>query len=110
MHTGWFAANVLRHIAPASLGRMFLEVWSFADASFGFGGIVVGIGTLSQALGPRCRRDLCLLAAFSNLLWFVDIFDKGVPRLMVVGTGLATLLFILGIYMYLFRWPAPASK
>jgi hypothetical protein len=111
MSTGWFVANVLGHIAAGSLGRMFLDVWNFADAAFGFGGIVIGIGTLyARPWARTAGATLCFLAVFSNFMWFVDHFDKGMPRLVVVGTALATLLFILGITMYLFRWPAPASK
>ena len=111
MSTGWFLTNILSAIAGGVLNRMFLEVWALADPVFGFGGIVIGLGTLyAKPWARTAGAGLCLLGAFSNLLWFVDIFDKDVPRVMLVGTGLATLLFILGVTMYLFRWPAPASK
>ena len=111
MSTGWFLTNILSAIAGGLLGRMFLEVWAFADPVFGFGGIVIGIATLYAKPWARATGvALCLLGAFSNLMWFVDIFDKPIPRVMLVGTGLATLLFILGVTMYLFRWPAPATK
>jgi hypothetical protein len=111
MSTAWFLTNLFTAIAGGLLSVMFLQVWSYADATFGFGGVIVGIGTLLAKPWARATGvTLCLLAAFSNFMWFVDIFDKDMPRLVVVGTGLATLLFIAGVYMYLFRWPAPAGK
>jgi uncharacterized membrane protein YccC len=53
---------------------------------------------------------LCLLVAFSNLLWFSDYFDRDLPRLMLVGTGLTSLLAAVGAYLLLVHWPSPAEK
>ena len=49
---------------------------------------------------------LCLLIASANFLWFVDSYDKEIPRFILVGTGLATFLAVVGAYLLLFRWPA----
>ena len=51
-----------------------------------------------------------MLVAFSNLLWFSDYFDRDLPRLMLVGTGLASLLAAVGAYLLLVHWPSPAEK
>ncbi len=111
MHIGWFTSNLLAALAAGAVQQMFQQVWTFADMSFGFGGLIIGIGTIS---GARWARNsgivLCLLAAASNLLWFSDYFDRGVPRLMLIGTGLTSLLAILGLYLLLFRWPLPVEK
>lgn len=106
MHIGWFASNLLAASAAGALQQMFQDVWTFADMSFGFGGLIVGVGTIAGAHWARMSGIvLCLLAAASNLLWFSDQFDKGLPRLMLLGTGITSLLAILGAYLLLFRWP-----
>jgi len=111
MHIGWFASNLLAASAAGAVRQMFQEVWTFADMSFGFGGLIIGIGTISGAHWARMSGIvLCLLAAASNLLWFSDQFDKGLPRLMLLGTGITSLLAILGAYLLLFRWPAAARS
>jgi hypothetical protein len=111
MHIGWFMSNLLAALAAGAVQQIFQEVWTFADISFGFGGLIIGIGTISGA--PWARSSgivLCLLAASSNLLWFSDYFDRGLPRLILVGTGLTSLLAILGAYLLLFRWPSPVER
>jgi hypothetical protein len=106
MHIGWFASNLLAASAAGAVQQMFQEVWTFADMSFGFGGLIVGVGTIAGAHWARMSGIvLCLLAAASNLLWFSDQFDKGLPRLMLLGTGMTSLLAMLGGYLLLFRWP-----
>jgi hypothetical protein len=111
MHIGWFTSNLLTASAAGAVARMFQEVWTFADMSFGIGGLVIGIGTLVGARWSRVAGIvLCLLVAASNLLWLSDVFDKGVPRLMLLGTALTAVLAIVGTYLLLFRWPAPADK
>ena len=75
--------------------------------SFGFGGLIIGI---SMMAGARWARSggiiLCLLVA----LWFSDYFDRDLPRLMLVGTGLTSLLAAVGAYLLLVHWPSPAEK
>jgi hypothetical protein len=111
MHSAWFVTNVVTAAAAGSLQELLLQVWNYADMTFGLGGLVIGIGTIFARPWARVGGIiLCLLAIFSNFLWFVEFFDKSMPRLMLVGTGFALLLFIVGIYMYLFRWPASADK
>ena len=111
MHLGWFASNLLAASAGGTVQQLFQEVWTFADMSFGFGGLVIGIGTLCGAQWARGGGIvLCLLAATANLLWFSEHFDRGLPRLILAGTGLTTLLAILGAYLLLFRWPAPVER
>jgi hypothetical protein len=111
MHVGWFTSNLLAALAAGAVQQMFQDVWTFADMSFGFGGLIIGIGTISGAHWARNSGIiLCLLAASSNLLWFSDYFDRGLPRLMLVGTGVTSLLAILGAYLLLFRWPSPVEK
>jgi hypothetical protein len=106
MHIAWFTSNLLTAASTGALPQMFQQVWTYADMSFGFGGLIVGIGIIRRVAWARISGViLCLLAAFSNFLWFVDFFDKDLPRLMVVGTGLASLLAILGAYLLIFRAP-----
>ena len=79
--------------------------------SFGFGGLVIGISMIAGAHWARSSGIiLCLLAASSNLLWFSEYFDRGLPRLMLVGTGLTSLLAAVGAYLLLFHWPSPTEK
>jgi hypothetical protein len=111
MHTGWFTSNLLSASAVGTVARMFQDVWTYADMSFGIGGLVVGIGTLVGARWARVAGIvLCVLVAASNLLWLSDAFDKGVPRLMLVGTAITAVLAIVGTYLLLFRWPPPGEK
>jgi hypothetical protein len=109
MHIAWFTANLLSALSIDAVPQMFQQVWTFADMSFGFGGLVIGIGTIYGTHWARFSGViLCLLIAFSNLLWFIDSYDKEMPRLMLVGTGFASLLAVLGAYLLLFRWPLSA--
>ena len=111
MHIGWFTSNLLTALSRGTVQQMFQEVWTFADMSFGFGGLIIGIGTISGAHWARSSGIvLCLLAASSNLLWFSDYFDRGLPRLVLFGTALTSLLAMLGAYLLLFRWPSPVQK
>jgi hypothetical protein len=111
MHAGWFASNVAAAWASGGLGRMFLEVWTYADVIFGIGGLAIGTGTFFGRQWARTGGiTLCLLITFSNLLWFIEYFDKGLPRLMLAGTGFTLLLAVVGVYVYAFHWPAAAAK
>ena len=111
MHIGWFTSNLLTALSRSTVQQMFQEVWTFADMSFGFGGLIIGIGTISGAHWARSSGIvLCLLAASSNLLWFSDYFDRGLPRPVLFGTALTSLLAMLGAYLLLFRWPSPVQK
>ena len=86
MHIGWFTSNLLTALSRGTVQQMFQEVWTFADMSFGFGGLIIGIGTISAAHWARSSGIvLCLLAASSNLLWFSDYFDRGLPRPVLFG-------------------------
>jgi hypothetical protein len=111
MHIGWFTSNLLTALSAGAVQQMFHEVWTFADMIFGFGGLIIGIGTIS---GAHWRRSsgivLCLLVVFSNLLWFSDHFDRDLPRVMLLGTALTSVLAMLGAYLLLFRWPSPVEK
>lgn len=110
MHIAWFISSLLAAVSAGALGPMFQQVWNYADMSFGFGGLVIGIGAIRGAHWARIAGIiLCLLAASSNLLWFVDYYDKDLPRLMVVGTALASVLAVVGAYLLLFRAP-PEKK
>jgi len=111
MHLGWFTSNLLAALSAGAVSRMFQDVWTFADMSFGFGGLVVGIAVICGAQWARSAGIvLCALIAASNLLWFTDSFDKGLPRLMLLGTGVTAVLAVLGGYLLLFRWPAQSAQ
>jgi hypothetical protein len=69
--------TLLAASAAGAVRQMFQDVWTFADMSFGLGGLIVGVGTIAGAHWARMSGIvLCLLAAASNLLWFSDQFDK----------------------------------
>jgi TIR domain len=107
MHIAWF----LRALAAGAVAQMFQDVWTYADMGFGFGGLIIGISMIAGAGWARIGGIiLCLLAASSNLLWFSEYFDRGLPRLMLVGTGLTSLLAAVGAYLLLFHWPSPEEK
>lgn len=111
MHLGWFIANFSSASSRGAAAIIFLDVWNYADIAFGLGGVIVGIATIFAKDWARFGGIiLCFLASFSNSLWFIDNFDKGLPRLMLTGTAFALLLFILGIYLYLFKWPAKGKN
>ena len=111
MHIAWFTSNLSSVLAAGAVAQMFQDVWTYADMSFGFGGLIIGISTIAGGGWARSVGIiLCLLAAFSNLLWFIEYFDRGLPRLMLVGTDLASLLAAVGAYLLLFHWPSPAEK
>jgi hypothetical protein len=108
MHIAWFTSNLWSASAAGAVAQMFQDVWTYADMSFGFGGLIIGISIITGAGWARISGIiLCLLAASSNLLWFSEYFDRGLPRLMLVGTGLASLLAAVGVYLLLFHWPSP---
>jgi len=111
MHVGWFTSNLLAAWSTAILEQLFAQVWVYADMSFGFGGVFIGVGLLRGARWARVSGIvLCLLAVFSNSLWFIEYYDQGLPRLVLVGTAFATLLAALGAYLLLFRWPTPDER
>jgi hypothetical protein len=111
MHIGWFTSNLLSAFAAGAVQQMFQEVWTFADMSFGFGGLIIGIAIVSRAHWARSSGIvLCLLAAGSNFLWLGDNFDSGLPRLILAGTGITLLLAVVGVYLLLFRWPLQFEK
>jgi hypothetical protein len=111
MHIAWFTSNLSSVLAAGAVAQMFQDVWTYADMSFGFGGLIIGISMIAGAHWARSSGIiLCLLAASSNLLWFSEYFDRGLPRLMLVGTGLTSLLAAVGAYLLLFHWPSPAEK
>jgi hypothetical protein len=111
IHIAWYLTNLATASAAGRTTELFLQVWSYADMAFGFGGLVVGVGTILRRQWARAGGVmLCVLASLSNFLWFVEFFDKPIPRLEMVGTGLALLMFIAGAYLYLFRWPATANR
>lgn len=108
MHIAWFTSNLWSASAAGAVAQMFQDVWTYADMSFGFGGLIIGISIITGAGWARISGIiLCLLAASSNLLWFSEYFDRGLPRLMLVGTGLASLLAAVGVYLLLVHWPSP---
>jgi hypothetical protein len=51
----------------------------------------------------RKRLNCCVAAK-------CDYFDRDLPRLMLVGTGLTSLLAAVGAYLLLVHWPSPAEK
>jgi hypothetical protein len=111
MHIAWFTSNLLSALAAGAVAQMFQDVWTFADMSFGFGGLIIGISMIAGAAWARnAGIVLCLLAASSNLLWFSQYFDRGLPRLMLVGTALTSVLAAVGAYLLLLRWPSPLQK
>jgi hypothetical protein len=106
MHIAWFISSLSAAVSTGTLGPMFQQVWNYADMSFGLGGLIIGIGAIRGAHWVRIAGIiLCLLVASSNLLWFVDYYDKDLPRLMLVGTALASVLAAIGAYLLLFRAP-----
>jgi hypothetical protein len=111
MHIAWFTSNLVSALAAGVTQQMFQEVWTYADMSFGFGGLIIGISMIAKAGWARSGGIiLCLLVAFSNLLWFSDYFDRDLPRLMLVGTGLTSLLAAVGAYLLVVHWPSPAER
>lgn len=107
MHIGWFTSNLATALSSGIVQQIFQDVWTFADMSLGFGGLIIGIGMISGAHWARSSGIvLCLLAVSANLLWFSDHFDRGLLRPMLLGTGLTSLLAMLGAYLLLFRWPS----
>jgi hypothetical protein len=111
LHLGWFISNLLTAFSAGIAQNIFHDVWTLADVIFGFGGLIVGIVTLSGAhLARSSGIVLCLLVASSNLLWFSDNFDRGLPRAVFLGTGVTLVLAMVGAYFLLFRWPSPVDK
>jgi hypothetical protein len=107
----WFSLNIIGAIDAGALGQQLRNVWMYPDMIFGFGGLVVGIGTVYGKDWARfVGIVLCLLMSFGNILWFIDSFDKAMPRLIYAATGLSVLLGIVGTYLYVFRWPASARN
>jgi len=111
MHIAWFTHNLWSALAAGAVAQMFQDEWTYADMGFGFGGLIIGISMIAGAGWARIGGIiLCLLAASSNLLWFSEYFDRGLPRPVLVGTGLTSLLAAVGAYLLLFHWPSPEEK
>lgn len=110
VHVIWFSLNVINAMDTGATGQTFRDIWMYADMIFGFGGLVVGIGTLyGHTWGRVSGITLCLLMSFGNLLWFVDQFDQDVSRLVFAATGVGLILGSVALYFYAFRWPAADS-
>ena len=77
---------------------------------FGFGGIMIGIGTM---LGKDWARpsgaSLCILGIITEVLMFVEFGDKEMPRLILALNVLLLPLSVIGTYFFLFRWPESAG-
>lgn len=111
VHVAWFSTNVLTALDAGVLKQMFHSIWMFADMIFGFGGLGAGIGTiLGKTWGRLGGITICMLLIGGGLLWFINSFDKDIPRLLYAATGLGVILGLLGAYMYVFRWPVPDSR
>jgi hypothetical protein len=41
MHIAWFIRNLALSYNSGTVGKMFIDVWSYADIAFGFGGVVI---------------------------------------------------------------------
>jgi hypothetical protein len=111
LHIGWFTSNLLTALSTGTVQQMFHKVWTFADMTFGFGGLIIGIGTIFGAHRARSSGIvLCLVAVSGNLLWFIDNFGRGLPRMELLGTGVTTVLAMCAVYLLLVRWPSPVEK
>jgi hypothetical protein len=111
MHLAWFLSNLLAAMAGDGIRQMFEEVWNFADVSFGFGGLIIGIALLAGAQwGRSAGIVLCLLIVASNLMFLSDPFDRKLTPMILAGTSLTALAALVGAYLLLFRWPPPAEK
>src|SRR5262249_52167157 len=63
MHIAWFTSNLLSASAAGAVAQMFQDVWTYADMSFGFGGLIIGISMIAGAHWTRSAGIiLCLLA------------------------------------------------
>jgi hypothetical protein len=49
MHIAWFTSNLVSALAAGVTQQMFQEVWTYADMSFGFGGLIIGISMIAKA-------------------------------------------------------------
>jgi TIR domain len=112
IHVAWFSTYAIPgFLGTDNLQRLFQNIWVYADMIYGFGGLIVGLGTIYGRAWARISGiTLCLLGVFGNFLWFVQFFDKPVERLVLVATGFGLLLAVIGSYFYAFRWPTPANK
>jgi hypothetical protein len=111
IHVGWFASSVIPAFASGTAVQAFQNVWTLADMAFGFGGLLVGIGTLlGKAWGRSGGITVCALIFFGNTLWFVEHFDKDMPRLIFVGSAFGLLLALVAAYVYVFRWPRSDAR
>ena len=110
IHSAWFGTNLLAAMDAGLVRQMSRDVWSYPDLIFGIGGLVVGFGTLTGGSWARVGgMILCMLILFGNFFWFVEHFDKDLPRLVYIATACSLPLAALGLYMYALRWPPSAS-
>ena len=111
MEIAWFTTSLLSALSNDNVRMLFQEVWVYADMSFGFGGLVFGLSIIRGAHWGRLGGIiLCLLMVFSNLLWFITYYDQELPRLVLFGTGFASMLAAVGVYLLLMHWPQPREQ
>ena len=111
IHVGWFASSVIPALNSGTAVQTLQNVWTLADMAFGFGGLLVGIGTLlGKTWGRSGGITVCALIFFGNTLWFVEHFDKEMPRLIFVGSAFGLLLALVAAYVYVFRWPRSDTR
>src|SRR5262249_252526 len=56
MHIAWFTRNLVSALAAGAVAQMFQDVWTFADMSFGFGGLILGIRMMAGGKWGRHGR------------------------------------------------------
>ena len=109
LHVVWLVSNIAS--ASDQLLQFVQHVWTFGDVIFGFGGIVIGIGTI---LGKDWARpsgaSLCILGIITEVLMFIEYGDKEMPRLIIALNVLLLPLSVIGTYFFLFRWPEFAAN
>jgi hypothetical protein len=60
MHIAWFTSNLVSALAAGVTQQMFQEVWTYADMSFGFGGLIIGISMIAKAGWARTAVSSCV--------------------------------------------------
>ena len=109
LHVVWLVSNIAS--ASDQLLQFVQHVWTFGDVIFGFGGIVIGIGTtLGKDWARPSGASLCILGIITEVLMFIEYGDKEMPRLILALNVLLLPLSVIGTYFFLFRWPEPAAN
>jgi hypothetical protein len=104
VHVAWFFSD----LAERELPRIFQQAWTYGDIVFGFGGLIVGMGTMwSFSWARKAGIYGCLMGLLCAYLWFMDEGNDDASRVVVAFNVLSAPFSFSALCFYVLGWPSP---